>query len=156
MVKVGVIAPLQAGLTDFAKGIRNSVQLAVDQANASGRFSVRFAVDARDDFSTPSVGQAAAQSLATDPSVIGDAYQAAGFSEPPSDFGPYAFPRIIGAVQRRGFYRAGVVAEIQAANATGVTPPLNFDSFGDTRNKVITLYRVEAGVFVPRNTVIVP
>ena len=104
MVKVGVIAPLQAGLTDFAKGIRNSVQLAVDQANASGRFSVRFAVDARDDFSTPSVGQAAAQSLATDPSVIDDAYQAAGFSEPFSDFGPYAFPRIIGAVQRRGFY----------------------------------------------------
>jgi branched-chain amino acid transport system substrate-binding protein len=358
VVKVGVIAPLQAGLTDFGKGIRNSVQLAVDQANASGRFSVRFAVDARDDSSTPSVGQAAAQSLAADPSVIGvvgtynsgvatvvqpvlsnagivmispgntnpsltlgpdtsnpvrpfsnyfrlvvpdsiqgselgdyaynvlnvrkvavvsedkavslalvdaftskftslggsvairsvfpdgtsdytsvisdvsktspelvvfggeyataapfraqattqgltvplmgsdgikdqayitaagaasngdyassvgaplanqpggsqflSAYQAAGFSEPPSDFGPYAFDAaalIIGAVQRRGFDRAGVVAEIQAANATGVTGPLSFDSFGDTRHKVITLYRVESGAFVAKNTVVVP
>lgn len=358
VVKVGVIAPLQAGLTDFGKGIRNSVQLAVEQANASGRFQVRFVVDARDDSSTPSVGQAAAQSLAADPSVIGvvgtynsgvatvvqpvlsnagivmispgntnpsltlgpdpsnpvrpfsnyfrlvvpdsiqgaelgdyafnvlnvrkvavvsedkavslalvdaftskftslggsvairsvfpdgtsdytsvisdvsktspelvifggeyataapfraqattqgltvplmgsdgikdqayitaagaasngdyassvgaplanqpggsqflSAYQAAGFSEPPSDFGPYAFDAaalIIGAVQRRGFDRAGVVAEIQAANATGVTGPLSFDSFGDTRHKVITLYRVESGAFVPKNTVIVP
>jgi len=71
VVKIGVIAPLQAGLTDFGKGIRNSVQLAVDQANASGRFRVRFVVDARDDSSTPAVGQAAAQALAADPGVIG-------------------------------------------------------------------------------------
>ncbi len=357
-VKIGVIAPLQAGLTDFGKGIRNSVQLAVDQANASGRFSVRFVVDARDDSSTSAVGQASAQALAADPNVIGvvgtynsgvaavvqpvlsnagiamispgntnptltlgpdpshpvrpfsnyfrlvvpdsiqgselgdyaynvlhvrkvavvsedkavslalvdaftdkfttlggsvatrqvfpdgtsdftsiistlkgvnpelivfggeyataapfrmqatnqgvttplmgsdgikdqayitaagsasngdfassvgapianqprgaaflSAYQAAGFAEPPSDFGPYAFDAaglIIGAVERRGFDRAGVIAEVQAVNASGVTGPLAFDNFGDTRNKVVTLYRVEGGVFVPKTTVTLP
>lgn len=358
VVKIGVIAPLQAGLTDFGKGIRNSVQLAVDQANASGRFRVRFVVDARDDSSIPSVGQASAQALAADPSVIGvvgtynsgvaalvqpvlasagivmispgntnptltlgpdpsqpvrpfsnyfrlvvpdsiqgselgdyafnvlnvrkvavvsedkavslalvdaftdkftglggsvatrqvfpdgtsdfttvinevkkaspelivfggeyataapfrmqasnqgltvplmgsdgikdqayitgagpasngdyassvgapianqplgaaflSAYQAAGFAEPPSDFGPYAFDAaglIIGAVDRRGFDRAGVIAAVQQVNASGVTGPLAFDAFGDTRNKVVTLYRVEGGLFVPKTTVTIP
>lgn len=358
VAKIGVIAPLQAGLTDFGKGIRNSVQLAVDQANASGRFQVRFVVDARDDSSTPSVGQAAAQSLAADASVVGvvgtynsgvatsvqpvlasagivmispgntnptltlgpdtsnpvrpfsnyfrlvvpdsiqgselgdyaynvlnvrkvsvvsedkavslalvdaftskftglggtvatrtvfpdpttdftsiitdvkkaapelivfggeyataapfrsqattqgltaplmgsdgikdqayitaagaassgdyassvgaplanqpggaqflAAYQSAGFAEAPSDFGPYAFDAaalIIGAVQRRGIDRAAVISEVQGVNATGVTGTLSFDAFGDTRNKVVTLYRVEGGVFVPKNTVVVP
>lgn len=358
VVKLGVIAPLESGLVDFGKGIRNSVQLAVDQANASGRFSVRFAVDARDDSSTPAVGQAAAQALAADPSVIGvvgtynsgvaavvqpvlasagivmispgntnptltlgpdpsnpvrpfsnyfrlvvpdsiqgselgdyaynvlnvrkvavvsedkavslalvdaftdkftglggtvairsvfpdpttdftsiitdvkkagpelilfggeyataapfrlqataqgltaplmgsdgikdqayitgagpasngdyassvgapianqprgteflAAYQAAGFAEPPSDFGPYAFDAaglIITAVQRRGFDRAGVIEEVQGFSGSGVTGPLSFDAFGDTRNKVVTLYRVEGGVFVPKTTVTLP
>ncbi|MBX3166017.1 MAG: branched-chain amino acid ABC transporter substrate-binding protein [Candidatus Eremiobacteraeota bacterium] len=358
VVKIGVIAPLQAGLVDFGKGIRNSVQLAVDQANASGRFSVRFVVDARDDSSTPAVGQASAQALAADPQVIGvvgtynsgvaavvqpvlasagivmispgntnptltlgpdpsrpvrpfsnyfrlvvpdsiqgselgayaynvlnvrnvavvsedkavslalvdaftdkftglgggvairsvfpdgttdftsiiddvkkvgpdlivfggeyataapfrmqasaqgltvalmgsdgikdqayitgagpasngdyassvgapianqprgaeflSAYQAAGFAEPPSDFGPYAFDAaglIIAAVDRRGFDRTGVVAEVQGISGTGVTGPLSFDAFGDTRNKVVTLYRVEGGVFVPKTTVTLP
>ena len=87
------------------------------------------------------------------------AYQAAGFAEPPSDFGPYAFDAaglIIGAVERRGFDRAGVIAEVQAVNASGVTGPLAFDNFGDTRNKVVTLYRVEGGVFVPKTTVTLP
>lgn len=358
VVKIGVIAPLQAGLVDFGKGIRNSVQLAVDQANASGRFKVRFVVDARDDSSTPAVGQASAQSLAADPSVIGvvgtynsgvaavvqpvlasagiimispgntnptltlgpdpshpvrpfsnyfrlvvpdsiqgselgdyaynvlnvrkvavvsedkavslalvdaftdkftglggtvsirsefpdgttdftpiitevkktnpelivfggeyataapfrmqatnqgltvplmgsdgikdqayitaagpasngdyassvgapianqplgaaflAAYQAAGFNEPPSDFGPYAFDAaglIIAAVDRRGPDRAAVIQEVQQVNASGVTGPLGFDAFGDTRNKVVTLYRVEGGVFVPKTTVTLP
>lgn len=358
VVKIGVIAPLEAGLVDFGKGIRNSVQLAVDQANTSGRFQVRFVVDARDDSSTPAVGQAAAQALAADPQVIGvvgtynsgvatavqpvlasagivmispgntnptltlgpdpsqpvrpfsnyfrlvvpdsiqgselgdyaynvlnvrkvavvsedkavslalvdaftskftglggtiairsvfsdgttdftsiitdvkntspelivfggeyttaapfrmqasaqgltvalmgsdgikdqayitgagpasngdyassvgapivnqprgaeflSAYQAAGFAEPPSDFGPYAFDAaglILAAVQRRGFDRAGVIAEVQAASGSGVTGPLGFDNFGDTRNKVVTLYRVEGGVFVPKTTVTLP
>lgn len=358
VVKIGVIAPLQAGLVDFGKGIRNSVQLAVDQANASGRFRVRFTVDARDDSSTPAVGQAAAQALAADPSVIGvvgtynsgvatvvqpvlasagilmispgntnptltlgpdpsqpvrpfsnyfrlvvpdsiqgaelgnyaynvlnvrkvavvsedkavslalvdaftdrfttlggsiairsvfpdpttdftsiisdvqkttpdlivfggeyataapfrmqataqgltvalmgsdgikdqayitgagpasngdyassvgapivnqprgaeflTAYQAAGFVEPPSDFGPYAFDAaglILAAVNRRGADRAGVISEVQGVSGSGVTGPLSFDAFGDTRNKVVTLYQVEGGVFVPKTTVTVP
>ena len=44
------------------------------------------------------------------------AYQAAGFAEPPIDFRPYAFDAagmIIGAVDSRGFDRAGVIAAVQ-------------------------------------------
>src|SRR4051794_27950192 len=33
VAKIGVVAPLDGGLTQFGRGIRNSVQLAVDEAN---------------------------------------------------------------------------------------------------------------------------
>lgn len=354
-VKIGVIAPLDAGLVEFGRGIRNSVQLAVLQANNSGQFQdLVFEVDARDDSSTPSVGEAAARSLAADGNVAGvvgtynsgvasavqpvldaagivmispgntnpsltlgpnpavpvrphanyfrlvvpdsiqgsvlanhafttlglrrvalvsenksvslalvdafattftnlggtitirevvadgttdftanigrvaatnpqllvyggefataapfrqqsvaqgltvplmgsdgikdaayisgagagsegdfasslgaplanlpggpaflAAYQAAGFSEPPSDFGAYAFDAanlIIAAVGRR----RNIIADVQTANTTGVTGRLAFDAFGDTLNKVVTIYQVQGGVFVPRATITVP
>ena len=72
VVKIGVVAPLDAGLVDFGRGIRNSVQLAVDQAN--GRDAIpgwRIEVDAADDSSDPAKGEAAAQRLAADAAVIG-------------------------------------------------------------------------------------
>lgn len=357
VVKIGLIAPLNAGLVEFGRGIRNSVQLAVNQANSSGRFrDVIFVMDARDDSSDPVVGAAAAQELAQDPMVMGvvgtynsgvaaqvqpildqagivmispgntnptltlgpdptrpvrphanyfrlvvpdsvqgsvlaghafqtlgirrvalvsedkpvslglidafsaaftnlggsiatrqvfadgttdftpqisqvagsnaelivfggeyataapfrqqasglklplmgsdgikdqsyiagagpasegdyasslgapiaaqpggpaflAAYQAAGFTEPPSDFGPYAFDAaalIVQAVSRRGFDRAGVIQDVGLAQTQGVTGPISFDSFGDTRNKVVTVYQVQGGVFVARATVTVP
>ena len=36
VVKIGVIAPLDKGLVEFGAGIKNSAQLAIDQANAKG------------------------------------------------------------------------------------------------------------------------
>lgn len=352
-VRLGVIAPLDAGLTQFGRGIRNSVQLAAEQANVSGRFpAFRFEVDARNDSSDPDVGRAAAQSLITDPLLAGVVgtynsgvaaevapvlqsagvvmispgntdpaltrpvrrfanyfrlvvpdtiqgsvlaghafntlnvrnvaivsedkevslalvdsfassftslggnitirevvpegttdytavttrvratspqlvvyggefataapfrqqsfaqgltvplmgsdgikdqayitgagpasngdfassvgapiasqpggaqfladYQARGFAEPPSDFGPYAYDAanlIIAAVGRRGLDRLAIVADVQAANTTGVTGPIGFDAFGDTLNRVLTIYRVEGGAFTPQTTVRVP
>lgn len=359
VVKIGVIAPLDAGLVEFGRGIRNSVQLAVNQANSSGRFGdVVFVVDARDDSSDPVVGAAAAQGLAQDPLVLGvvgtynsgvaaqvqpildqagivmispgntnptltlgpdptrpvrphanyfrmvvpdsvqgsvlaghafqtlgirrvalvsedkpvslglidafsaaftnlggsiatrqvfadgttdftpqitqvagsnaelivfggefataapfrqqagasglklplmgsdgikdpayiagagpvsegdyasslgapiaaqpggpaflAAYQAAGFAEPPSDFGPYAFDAaslILGAVARRGLDRAAVIQDVGQVQTQGVTGAISFDAFGDTRNKVVTVYQVQGGVFVAQATVTVP
>lgn len=354
VVRIGVIAPLDAGLTRFGRGIRNSVQLAVDQANASGQAPLlRFEVDARDDSSNPAIGRAAAQSLVTDPRLMGVVgtynsgvatevapvlqaggvvmispgntdpeitrpvrrfanyfrvvvpdtiqgsvlaahafnvlnvrnvavvsdekevaialvdsfsstftslggnitvrevfspatttdftaittrvratnpqlvvfggdfatagpfrnqsfaqgltvplmgsdgikdeayitgagpasngdfassvgapieaqpggarfladYQARGFAEPPSDFGPYAYDAanlIIAAVSRRGLDRAAIVADVQAANTNGVTGRLAFDAFGDTLHRVLTIYRVQGGAFVPQTTIEVP
>lgn len=72
VIKIGVIAPLDAGLTDFGHGIKNSVQLAVDRANASGAIpGYTLQVEAVDDSSDPAIGEAAAKKLAADPSVIG-------------------------------------------------------------------------------------
>lgn len=72
VLKIGVIAPLDAGLVDFGRGIRNSVQLAVDQANARAALpGWRIEVEAADDSSDPANGEAAAQRLAADPAVIG-------------------------------------------------------------------------------------
>src|SRR4051794_14887407 len=72
VAKIGVVAPLDGGLTKFGRGIRNSVQLAVDQANK--RHAVkgwRFEVTALDDSSDPVTGEAAARRLARDADVVG-------------------------------------------------------------------------------------
>jgi len=69
---IGVIAPLDAGLAEFGQGIRNAVQLAVDEANASCcMLGWRFEMVALDDSSDPATGAAAAQALAADPRTVG-------------------------------------------------------------------------------------
>lgn len=71
-VTVGVLAPLDAGLTQFGRGIRNSVQLAVDEANQAHLLpGWRIAVVAVDDSSNPAIGSSNAGRLLGDPSVIG-------------------------------------------------------------------------------------
>lgn len=72
VVKIGVLAPLDAGLTEFGEGIRNSVQVAVDQANKKGTIpGWTIELVAVDDSSDPAVGAAGAATLAADPDVIG-------------------------------------------------------------------------------------
>ncbi|MEV0620545.1 branched-chain amino acid ABC transporter substrate-binding protein [Nonomuraea sp. NPDC050404] len=69
---VGVIAPMSGKLSTIGLGIRNSVQLAVEQAN--GKCAVkgyRLAMDAQDDEANPDKGAAAAQRFADDPNVVG-------------------------------------------------------------------------------------
>lgn len=86
-------------------------------------------------------------------------YQAAGFAEGPSDFGPYAFDAtqllIQAATSIRGG-REGILTFLELVDQQGVTGRLSFDSFGDTLNKVLTIYRVEGGVFVPEEVVTIP
>ena len=72
VAKIGVVAPLDAGLVQFGRGIRNAVQLAVTESNK--RKAVpgwKFEVEAADDSSNAATGEAAAQRLAADPAVIG-------------------------------------------------------------------------------------
>jgi len=69
---IGVIAPLDGGLVEFGRGIRNSVQLAIDEANETcGITGLRFELKALDDSSDPDTGAAAAEILAATPCVIG-------------------------------------------------------------------------------------
>lgn len=71
VVRIGVIAPLEAGLTDFGTGILDSVQLAVDQANAAKAIpGWTIEVVAVDDSSDPAIGAANIPTLIDDPSVI--------------------------------------------------------------------------------------
>lgn len=69
---IGVLAPLDAGLTQFGRGIRNSVQLAVDEAVEANLLpGWRVSVRAVDDSSDPSTGLRNAPRLRDDPTVIG-------------------------------------------------------------------------------------
>ena len=72
VVKIGVLAPLDAGLTEFGLGIRNSVQLAVDEANEQEAIpGWEIELVAVDDSSDPAVGAANAPTLVGDPAVLG-------------------------------------------------------------------------------------
>jgi branched-chain amino acid transport system substrate-binding protein len=69
---VGVVAPLDKGLVQFGRGIRNSVQVAVNEANTKKLLpGWKFQLEAVDDSSDPPTGEAAARKLAADSNVIG-------------------------------------------------------------------------------------
>lgn len=85
-------------------------------------------------------------------------YEARGFAEPPTDFGPYAYDAanlLMGIAAQVDLDRTAMLERLQAVDTTGVTGRLAFDAFGDTLHKVLTVYQVEGGVFVPREVVTV-
>jgi branched-chain amino acid transport system substrate-binding protein len=69
---VGVVSPLSGGLSALGLGIKNSAQLAVDEANAKCTVKgYKLAVDTQDDEANPAKGAQAATKLSSDPNVIG-------------------------------------------------------------------------------------
>jgi branched-chain amino acid transport system substrate-binding protein len=81
-------------------------------------------------------------------------YKKAGFDEPSTDFGPYAYDAanllvlaardvLTGEDEIPADAREQVVQLIQAAKGKGATGRIQFDEFGDTTNVVFTLYRVQ-------------
>ena len=71
-VKIGVIAPLSGGLSALGLGIKNSVALAVKQANDSNAIAGwKFEVAAEDDEAKPETGKNAATKLSSDDAVLG-------------------------------------------------------------------------------------
>ncbi|WP_331714887.1 branched-chain amino acid ABC transporter substrate-binding protein [Auraticoccus cholistanensis] len=69
---IGVVAPLSGPLAPLGLGIRNSVQLAVDQANESGAIpGWTLEVQPEDDQGQPDPGRNAATSLSSDADVVG-------------------------------------------------------------------------------------
>lgn len=72
VLEIGVVAPLNAGLVEFGRGIRNSVQLAVNQANDDRAIrGWRIELRALDDSSDPATGETAAKQLSGDSNLIG-------------------------------------------------------------------------------------
>lgn len=71
VLTIGVLAPTEAGLVDFGRGIRNSVELAVREANEAGTLS-GWTIEVRvlDDSSDPDKGAAAAQTFVADDTVV--------------------------------------------------------------------------------------
>jgi branched-chain amino acid transport system substrate-binding protein len=72
VVKIGVIAPLSGDLSALGLGIRNSVDLAIKQANAANAipgWTIEIAPE--DDEAKPDSGRNAATKLASDKDVIG-------------------------------------------------------------------------------------
>jgi branched-chain amino acid transport system substrate-binding protein len=71
VAKIGVIAPLSGDLSALGLGIRNSIDLAIKQANEKQTIpGWTLEMDAQDDQATPDVGKNAATKLAGDDEVI--------------------------------------------------------------------------------------
>ena len=71
VAKIGVVVPLLDGATALGIGIRNSVDLAIQQANAADRIpGWRLEMAAEDDSGKPDVGGRAATKLASDGAVV--------------------------------------------------------------------------------------
>ncbi len=71
-VKIGVIAPMSGGLSALGLGIKNSVDLAIKQANETNAVpGWKFELAAQDDEAKPEVGKNAATKLSSDDAVIG-------------------------------------------------------------------------------------
>jgi branched-chain amino acid transport system substrate-binding protein len=69
---IGMIAPLSGGLSAFGMGMRNSADLAVEQANEACTVpGYRLVLQAEDDQATPQVAGQAATKLASDENVVG-------------------------------------------------------------------------------------
>ena len=72
VAKIGVIAPLSGDLSALGLGIRNSVDLAIRQANESNAIpGWKLELAAEDDEAKPDVGKNAATKLAGDAEVVG-------------------------------------------------------------------------------------
>ncbi|HET9649573.1 MAG TPA: branched-chain amino acid ABC transporter substrate-binding protein [Microlunatus sp.] len=72
VAKIGVIAPLSGDLSALGLGIRNSVDLAIRQANEKNLIpGWKLEMDAQDDQATPDVGKNAATKLAGEDQVVG-------------------------------------------------------------------------------------
>lgn len=69
-VKIGFLAPLTGGNAAFGMGMKNSAQLAVDQANASGKYPFKFELVVADDGGDPTTAVSAANKLIADKDIV--------------------------------------------------------------------------------------
>jgi branched-chain amino acid transport system substrate-binding protein len=70
VVKIGFIGPLTGPNAAQGVGARNAFDLAIREANASGKFPYKIEMVALDDASDPATGVAAALKLVSDPAVV--------------------------------------------------------------------------------------
>jgi branched-chain amino acid transport system substrate-binding protein len=70
VVKIGFIGPLTGPNAAQGIGARNAFDLAIKEANASGKFPYKIEMVALDDASDPATGVAAALKLVSDPAVV--------------------------------------------------------------------------------------
>ncbi|MDF2500817.1 MAG: braC 2 [Anaerosporomusa subterranea] len=70
VVKIGFIGPLTGGNSATGVGMKNSVDLAVKQANASGKLPYKLELVVADDAADPTTAVNAANKLISDPGVV--------------------------------------------------------------------------------------
>lgn len=70
VVKIGFIAPITGNNAALGVGMKNSADLAIKHANASGKYPYKFELVVADDAADPSTAVAAANKLITDKGIV--------------------------------------------------------------------------------------
>jgi branched-chain amino acid transport system substrate-binding protein len=91
-----------------------------------------------------------------------DQYAAAGYAEPESVYGALSYDsantvidglaKVVGRGEFTSSRRQELIGAVQQTNFDGATGHVSFDEFGDTTNKVLTVYAVQGDAFVPVDT----
>ena len=129
-----------------------------DGVDAAGYLKIAGAA-AEGDYATqlgaPTDSLASAKTFLTD-------YTAAKYSDPADPYGAASFDAanaIIAAISKAvGNGKSGqalreeITKNVQESDFDGATGHISFDQFGDTNNKVLTVYAVKGGKFVPAKT----
>lgn len=140
-----------------------SAGLNIPLMGGDGVFSVKYIEGAgasgEGDLAT-SLG-APTDTLASAKQFVSD-YQAAGYKEDKDPYGGYSYDAanaIIKAIasavdagKSGADLKAAVVQGVQSASFDGVTGKISFDQFGDTNTKILTVYQVKSGKWVPVKT----
>lgn len=90
-------------------------------------------------------------------------YKAGGFKEPYATYGAYTYDAtnvliqamktaLTGKTTVDASVRKAVLAAVQSTKISGATGQIGFDEFGDNTNRVLTVYAVKGGAFVPAKT----
>ena len=105
---------------------------------------------------------AAVEDLPTAKAYV-EAYKAGGYKEDFSAYGPntYDCAQVLIAALAKVLpgktaiddtVRAAIVKAVQSSTLEGATGKVSFDEFGDTTNRIITMYKVDAGDFKKKTT----
>jgi branched-chain amino acid transport system substrate-binding protein len=88
-----------------------------------------------------------------------DAYSAAGYKEPYSTYGALTYDATnvliqgvttaVGSGTFSNTTRDALLTAVQDTNLDGASGKVSFDQYGDTTNKVLTIYSVQGGKFAP-------
>jgi branched-chain amino acid transport system substrate-binding protein len=91
-----------------------------------------------------------------------DAYASAGYAESYSPYGPLSYDsanviinalaKVVGNGDFTSSRRQELVDAVQQTNLDGASGKVSFDEFGDTSNKVLTVYTVRGDNFAPVET----
>lgn len=71
VAKIGFVGPLTGGNSAIGVGMKNSVELAINQANATGKLPYKLELVAVDDAGDPTTAVNAANKLTSDPNIVG-------------------------------------------------------------------------------------
>jgi branched-chain amino acid transport system substrate-binding protein len=139
----GLTVPLMGG-----DGIFDPKFIQLAGAGAPGDFATSVGAD--------TATSASAQKFVTD-------YKAASYADAYSAYGAYAYDAanaiiaaakvaLVGKTSVDDTVRQAVIAAMASVSITGATGAVAFDKYGDTTNKVLTVYGVTAGAWVTKET----